>query len=75
MEEGREDDLECLRVRWEAGKTIRDNPLLENCLLTERGNFATQKVRRNGAQWSRTAIFNIRLGVVWTYRRGDKAAG
>merc|ERR1711939_622923 len=48
------------------GSVLR--PQLEKSLLTKRWNFATQKTRCKGAQWSRTVIFEVRLGVLWMNR-------
>merc|ERR1712098_245053 len=48
------------------GSVLR--PQLEKSLLIKRWNFATQKTRWKGAQWSRTVIFEVRLGVLWMNR-------
>ena len=61
---------------FSAARRVRARePYTSDAYGESRGNFATQKVRWKGAQWSRTAIFNIRPGMVWRYRRGDRAAG
>jgi len=44
-----------------------------NSLLTER-EFRDAESKVEGCTVSRTEIFNIRLVVVWTYRKGDRAA-
>merc|ERR1712144_182447 len=43
-------------------------PQLKKSLLIKKWNFATQKMRWKGAQWSRTVIFEVRPGVLWMNR-------
>ena len=62
---------------FSAARRVRARePYTSDAYGESRGNFATQKVRWKSAQWTvEVEVFKIRIGVMSTYRKGDRAAG